>query len=145
MNTITIIGNLGRDADYSQTAQGMAICRFSVASTNKVKDRETTSWIPCTAFGVVADKLRAKLIKGARVSVMGRLEVNPYTDKDGNKRQSYSVITSWVVADSYGYPEGYEAQPPKVDANTSTGLWNSDANPSVPFGGNTMTEDDIPF
>jgi single-strand DNA-binding protein len=55
MQKILIIGYLGRDPDLKYSPQGSVIARFSIASTERWKDRngelqERTEWFAVKAF-----------------------------------------------------------------------------------------------
>jgi single-strand DNA-binding protein len=95
-NKITILGHLGRDVETRYLPDGTAVASFSVATSEKRKDRngdyqETTTWFRCTVFGKQAELCGQYLSKGSQVYVEGKLSQNEYTDKDGNKRTSLEV------------------------------------------------------
>ena len=95
-NKITIVGYLGRDPEIRYLADGTAICNFSVATTEKRKDqtgepREITTWFRVSVFGRQADACNEYLSKGSQVYVEGRLSLNEYTDRDGERRTSVEV------------------------------------------------------
>lgn len=93
-NKITIIGNLGRDAALRYTPQGTAVSEFSVATTEKYKDNETTTWFRVTLWGERAEKLNEYLTKGKQVYIEGKVSQSEWTDKEGNKRQTLEVKAS---------------------------------------------------
>lgn len=94
MNLITLTGNLGRD--WEQANASMTIAKNSLAVRRDFKNKKTgeydTDWIPLTAFSKTADTLMKYTGKGSKVLVIGKLQTNNYTDKQGNKRTSYDVI-----------------------------------------------------
>ena len=94
MNLITITGNLGRD--WEQANASMTIAKNSLAVRRDFKNKQTgeydTDWIPLTAFSKTADTLMKYTGKGSKILVIGKLQTNNYTDKQGNKRTSYDVI-----------------------------------------------------
>src|ERR1022692_44548 len=58
MQKVLLIGNLGRDPEVKCSQQGMAIAQFSVATTERWKDKggepqEHTEWFAVKAFGHV--------------------------------------------------------------------------------------------
>lgn len=95
MNNTMIIGRLTRDPEAVQTNGGTAVARFTVAVDRNGKDAGT-DFIPATAFGKTAEYMIAYLKTGALVSVEGRIQVQPYTDKNGNKRTDIRVIAHRV-------------------------------------------------
>lgn len=91
-NKITIIGHLGRDPELRFTPAGTAVCQFTVATTEKRKDRdEVTTWFRCSVWGKQAELANQYLVKGAQVYLEGRLRLEEYTDKEGQKRASLEV------------------------------------------------------
>lgn len=95
-NKLIIVGHLGRDPELKYSGAGSAFCSFSVATSEKKRGRdgeqqEVTTWFRVTAFGKTAEFVNQYCAKGALVYVEGRLRMEEYTDKDGNKRHSLEV------------------------------------------------------
>jgi single-strand DNA-binding protein len=95
-NKITIVGYLGRDPELRYTPQGTAVCKLSVATTEKRKNvagemEEYTTWFRVTAWGRQAELSNEYLTKGRQVYIEGRLRLEEYTDRDGNPRVSPEV------------------------------------------------------
>lgn len=94
-NRVTICGFLGRDCDTRYLSDGTAVANFSIATTEKRKEKgemqEVTTWFRCTMFGKQADALSQYLLKGKQVFVMGSLSLQEYVDRDGNKRTALEV------------------------------------------------------
>jgi single-strand DNA-binding protein len=95
-NKITIVGYLGRDPEIRYTPQGTPVCNFSVATTERRKDRagefqDVTTWFRVTVWGKPAESANQYLAKGRQVYVEGRLRQDEYTDRDGNKRTTLEV------------------------------------------------------
>lgn len=100
-NKIIIVGYLGRDPEMRYTPQGKAVCNFSVATTEKRKDRngepqEITTWFRVTAWERAAEACDMYLAKGSQVCVEGRLRVEEFTDREGAQRQSIEVAATDV-------------------------------------------------
>ncbi len=98
-NKIVIVGYLGRDPEMRYTPQGTAVCNFSIATTEKRKDKsgesqDVTTWFRVNAWGRLAEVANQFLTKGKQVYVEGRLRQDEYTDRDGNKRQTLEVTAS---------------------------------------------------
>ena len=95
-NTITLIGNLGRDPESRFLPDGTPVASFSVATTERWKDRsgqpqERTTWFRVSAFGKLAETCNQYLRKGSYVYIEGPLTQREYTDRDGNARTSLDV------------------------------------------------------
>ena len=116
-NKITIVGYLGKDPEIRYMPDGTAVCNFSVATTEKRKDRsgemqENTIWFRINVWGKQADAANQYLTKGRQVYVEGRLSQQEYTDRDGNKRTSLEVRATDVQFLGSRGDEGSHSQPP---------------------------------
>ncbi len=98
INKVILIGNLGRDPEVRYAQSGMAICKLSVAVTERVKDgdawKDATEWFRVTVFGKTAENAGQYLQKGRQVYVEGRLKTEKYKDKDGVEKTSVEVIAN---------------------------------------------------
>lgn len=95
-NRITIVGYLGRDPEIRYLPDGTAVCNFSVATTERRKDKsgefqDVTLWFRINVWGKQADSANQYLSKGKQVYVEGRLSQQEYTDRDGNRKTSLDV------------------------------------------------------
>lgn len=91
LNQCQFIGRLGADPETRYSAGGDAICSLRLAVGWKGKDKEGTEWIPCTAFGKLAEICSQYLKKGSQVFVQGRFKTDEY-EKDGVKRYSTKIM-----------------------------------------------------
>jgi single-strand DNA-binding protein len=92
-NEMTVVGNLTADPELRYTGAGVAMARFTVASTPRVRDKATNEYrdgeplfLTCTAWRTLAEHLAESLTKGARVVVVGRLRQSRWEDDKGEKR-----------------------------------------------------------
>jgi single-strand DNA-binding protein len=90
-NKITIVGYLGRDPELRHTPNGNSICNISVATTEKNRDKESTTWFKVAVWGKQGELCNQYLAKGSQIYIEGRLRSEEYTDRDGNKRTSLEV------------------------------------------------------
>lgn len=102
MNTVQILGNLGKDPDIRATGTGKTVASFSVAvkrkyTTQQGEDKELTDWINVVAWGSLAEAVGNQLKKGSRVFVEGRYSTRSYEDKNGNKRYVTEVIANMIA------------------------------------------------
>lgn len=98
-NKITIVGFLGRDPELRYTPQGTAVCKMSVATTERRKSAigetdEHTTWFRVTVWGRQAELANEYLGKGRQVYVEGRLRLEEYADREGNQRISPEVTAT---------------------------------------------------
>ena len=92
MNTITVIGNIGKEPDVRFNSAGKAIATFSVATTFGKDDNKQTTWHDVVCFGEQAEQIADNLVKGCRVIVVGRLNKDTYEAKDGTKRTKVEIV-----------------------------------------------------
>ena len=109
MNSITVAGSLGRDAELRHLQNGDAVMNFSVADSAG-RDKPTIWW-NCQLFGKRAESLVQYLTKGQAVAVSGSVSEREWTDKDGNKRKSMDVRVQDVALQG----KREEAKPKKSD------------------------------
>lgn len=96
MNTITVIGNAGKDPEIRYTKSGNPIAKFSLADTKGKDENKVTTWHNITVFDEQAEIVAEQVRKGSRVLVIGRLQKEKYTAKDGTERESVEIIADDV-------------------------------------------------
>jgi single-strand DNA-binding protein len=98
INKAILIGNLGQDPEIRYTPAGLAVAKFSIATSetrNKDGEKETkTEWHRITAFGKLGEICGEYLSKGRQVYIEGRIQTSSWQDKDGNKRYTTEIIAS---------------------------------------------------
>ena len=96
MNKVILLGNLTRDPEirYSQGEKQIAVARFSLAVNRRfANDGETSAdFFNCTAFGKTAEFIEKYFRQGSRMSIVGRIENNNYTNKNGEKVYSVQIM-----------------------------------------------------
>ena len=96
LNHITIMGRLTRDPEMRSTQSGVAVASFTLAVDRdfggKDGGEKQTDFIDCTAWRHTAEFVSKYFSKGRMAVVSGRLQIDNYTDNDGNKRRSAKVI-----------------------------------------------------
>lgn len=108
MNSITIVGQLGKDSEIRFLTNGDPVCSFSVADSQG-KDKPTIWW-NCSLFGKRAESLQKYLVKGQSVTVVGSVSERDWTDKEGNKRKQIDVRVNDVALQG-GRKESSEPAP----------------------------------
>ena len=95
MNSITVAGSLGKDAEIRYLANGDAVCSFSVADSQGKE--KPTIWWNASLFGKRAESLSQYLVKGQAVTVSGNFAEREWTSKEGEKRKSMDVRVNDVA------------------------------------------------
>lgn len=82
MNVLTVVGNLGKDAEVRHTQNGDPVAGFSVAFKSGFGQKAQTNWLDCSIWGKRAEGgLIPYLTKGTQVAVSGELGTREYNDK----------------------------------------------------------------
>lgn len=97
LNEAKIIGHLGRDPETKTLPSGDAVTNFSIATTEKWKDKttgemkEATEWHRISMFGKLAEIAAKYLHKGSLVYVSGKLVTRKYNDANGVEKYSTEI------------------------------------------------------
>ena len=99
INRVTLLGHAGRDPELRTMRSGEAAASFSLATTQKWKNRdgqpgEATEWHRIVVYGGAVKAVGEMVRKGATVLVEGRLAVRPYKDKEGAERQATEIVVA---------------------------------------------------
>lgn len=144
-NKIIIVGYLGRDPELRYTPDGTPVCNFSVATTERKKDKsgefhDVTTWFRVVLWRRQAEVAGQYLAKGRQVYVEGRLTQTEYQDRDGVTRTSLEVQGTDVQF--IGPREDDAGGAPRRERSSQSGSAGSG-----PASEDTapVTEDDIPF
>lgn len=135
LNKAQVIGYVGKEPELRHTPAGVAVASFSVATTERWKDKTTgedkerTDWHDVSAWSKLGELAKEYVKKGMPVYVEGTLRTDKY-EKDGQthfrtKIQAQNIIflQDKHTAEKAGTAAAKRAEPEKED----------------PFG------DDIPF
>jgi len=134
-----LIGNLGKDPEVRYTQDGKAVASFSIATTDKWKDKQTgqqlekTEWHRIVAFGRLAEVCGEYLRKGSICYIEGKLQTRSW-EKDGITR-----YTTEIIADSM---KMFGSQQSPQNGNNYSGMQQQNAGQP---GGYQQPEDNIPF
>lgn len=136
LNQCNFIGRLGADPESRYLSSGDAVCNFRIAVGWKGKDKEGAEWVPCTAYGKLAEICGEYLRKGSQVFVSGRFITRKWQDKDGNDRYTSEINLDRMQM--LGSKAGSDADRPAAPSREPA------AKPA-PSGGVADMESDIPF
>jgi single-strand DNA-binding protein len=94
MNSITVSGTVG-NAELKYLQSGDPVLAFSVAD-GQGKDKPTIWW-SCNLYGKRAESLANYVQKGGKVTVVGTVSEDQYTDKNGNDKKAMKVRVSDIA------------------------------------------------
>ena len=94
MNKVILTGRIANDLEIRSTTTGKSICEFRLATNRPVnRDGEKVAdFVSCRVWNKSAENLVKYQTKGNLIAVIGRIQIDSYTDKDGNKRYSNYVL-----------------------------------------------------
>lgn len=100
LNKVQLIGRLGNDPDYRSTPSGTAVATFSLATSERRKDKEgqpqeLTEWHHVVTWKKLAETCHNYLTKGKLVYVEGKIRTRKY-QKDGQDRYLTEIIADQV-------------------------------------------------
>lgn len=118
MNKVILLGNFTRDPEIKY-AQGSntAIARFSLAVSRRFKreGEPETDFFNCTAFGKTAEFIEKYMHKGSKAALVGRVENDNYTNKNGEKVYSVKVLVDEIEFAERKQQDGGNANPTTND------------------------------
>lgn len=93
MNKLMIIGNLTRDVELRTVGADIPVATFTIAVNKRVKPGEhpEADYFRCTVWRQLAENCAKYLSKGRKVAVVGSVQVNTYTAKDGTTKANLEV------------------------------------------------------
>ena len=139
VNTVILIGNLGRDPEVRSTQDGNKIVQLSLATSESWTDkrsgekRERTEWHRIVVFNdQIADVAERYLTKGAKIYVEGQLQTRKWTDQSGEDRYATEIVL-----------QKYRGEMTMLSSAASQNGGTSRSSGGGPAGGDS--EDEIPF
>lgn len=121
LNKIFMTGRLVCDPELKQTPSGTPVTSFRIASDRDFKNGEgerEADFVSIVAWRGTAEFVSKNFNKGRLITVVGRLQMRNYTDKDGNKRTATEIVAENVYfADSR--PTSHETQATEAPDNFS--------------------------
>lgn len=103
--TITLRGGLVAEPELSFTPSGVAVAKFTVASTVRKLNKQTNEWedgdklyLPVEAWRDLGECIaESGLAKGTQVVVIGALRQRSYENRQGEKRTVFEVVADDVA------------------------------------------------
>jgi len=95
-NRVILVGNVTRDLELRYIPSGTAVTDLGLAVNDRVKRNnewvDEATFVDITLWGRTAEVACEYLSKGSPVLIEGRLKLDSWTDKDGQKRSKLKVI-----------------------------------------------------
>lgn len=154
INQVILVGRLGKDPETRYMTNNEPVCNFSVATSEKWKDKdgnaqEKTEWHNIVVYRKLAEICQEYLKKGALVYLHGKIVSRKYTGKDGVERIAYDIVCddmkmlgskneNGAMSGYSSFPDNANKEPPKPPTGNSPPQ-------TAPVGDDDLGEDDIPF
>ena len=156
VNKVFLLGNVGKDPEIRATAGGMQVASFSLATADRAKGTDgqwtdKTEWHNIVCFQRTAEVVRDYVKKGSQILVEGKIQTRSWDDKaSGEKKYKTEILCNELTllggkagGDSAGGSSSYSGGRSSSPASNSY-----DQRPAAPvpdYGGDGITDDDIPF
>lgn len=95
VNRVTLIGRVGQDPNVRAVQGGTKVANFTLATTEKFKDKEETEWHNVTVWNNQAEVVEKYVQKGTQLYVEGRIKTEKYT-KDGQERSIVKIVATTI-------------------------------------------------
>ncbi|HHZ81164.1 MAG TPA: single-stranded DNA-binding protein [Flavobacteriales bacterium] len=98
INKVILVGHLGKDPEIRYTPSEIAVCSFSIATSETFKDRNSgerkslTEWHNIVLWRGLAETSEKYLRKGSQVYIEGKLKTRKWSDKDGITRYTTEIV-----------------------------------------------------
>ena len=138
MNKVFLIGNLTRDPELTETANGVSVCRFGIAVNRRGNGAEQTDFYNVTAFRALAETISRYKKKGDKVAIVGDIQIRNYEANDGTRKTSVDVVAQdieFIGSKNAGGEDFYEGSPaPEKSApKKKPALQSFDDDGDIPF------------
>jgi single-strand DNA-binding protein len=136
LNKVMLIGRLGQDPELKFTQSGIAVAKFSLATSQSWKDQdgnnqEKTEWHNIVVWRKLAEICAEYLKKGSKVYCEGSLSTGSWEDE--NKKKHYKtevVLSDMIMLDTKGSSGSAAAAPKDVEVEVEN---------------QSSKDDDLPF
>jgi len=101
LNKVMLIGNAGKDPDVRHLESGATKASFTLATTERYKDRngevkEQTEWHNVVCWRFLAETVEKYVRKGKQLYVEGKLTTRQYTDSTGAAKYITEIVADTI-------------------------------------------------
>lgn len=99
MNVVALMGRLTYEPELRTTPSGLSVISFQIACDRQYQakgEERKADFIDVTAWRQTAEFISRYFHKGSMIAVEGSIQTENFTDKDGNKRKSVTVVANNV-------------------------------------------------
>ena len=96
-NQVTLIGNMGENAQVTNFENGGKVARFNLAIPTVRQGKQTAEWHRLFAFGNIAQFIENFGGNGKRIAITGKIVNRTYLTKDGTAKKVTEVEVRNVI------------------------------------------------
>ena len=135
LNKVMLIGRLGQDPELKFTQSGIAVAKFSLATSQTWKDQdgnnqEKTEWHNIVVWRKLAEICAEYLKKGSKIYAEGALSTSNWEDENKKKHYRTEVVLSDMIM---------------LDTKGSSGGESNTKMPEAEVQSSEVKDDDLPF
>ena len=149
INVIVLVGHAGRDPELRFFTSGSCVCEFTLAVNRPSKDGQPQEplWVSCKAWGKTAQVAGDYLRKGSKVAIVGRLEIEQWSDRSSGELRSKPLVLIDRLELCGGNPNGAASRDAGVTgALTASSAAGMGAGPGLTSNDVTgVSEEEVPF
>ena len=149
VNKVILVGNLGRDPEIRTLENGTKLASFTIATTERYKDKEgnyqdQTEWHRIVAWRWLADLSEKNLRKGSKVYIEGKLSTRSY-EQDGVQKYTTEIVAREIITMSRNEEGGgsYNVPPAPTQEHKSTATSTKELDSKLQADSDDV--DDLPF
>jgi len=151
LNHICVMGRFTKDPELKHTPGGVAVTSFTLAVGRDYApngQEKEVDYIDIVAWRHTAEFVCKYFSKGRMAIANGRLQIRPWTDRDGNKRQAAEIIAGDIY---FGDSKRNTDEGPNTGFSQNN--YGNQVSAQTQFNSNTfpdndyesLSEDDLPF
>jgi single-strand DNA-binding protein len=150
VNKTILLGNVGKDPEIRSTNGGALVANFSLATSERYKDKqgevqEQTEWHNLVAYARGAEIVRDYVKKGSKLYVEGKIRTRSWDDKEtGKKVYRTEIVVADIsllsTTDGNGKPGDRERDNKGLSRRSPGSREDSEE-----FGDLGITDNDVPF
>ncbi|MBF25714.1 MAG: single-stranded DNA-binding protein [Flavobacteriales bacterium] len=154
LNKVILIGNLGADPEIREMPDGTKMAKFSIATTERYKNREgeqvsNTEWHNIVLWRRTAEVAEKFLKKGDSVCIEGKLKTRSWEDEKGIKKYATDVqgdsMTMLGSKRDSSSNESNSYSPPQPSKQEEVSVQDSNQTPFSNHSGDNNNADPLPF
>lgn len=148
LNKVFLIGNVGKDPEIRHLESGAVVATFTLATTERYKDRngeavEQTEWHNIVAWSRLAELAENYIVKGSQLFIEGRIRSRKYANQAGEERYVTEIVADNIQL--LGKKEGQQRETGIKPIEKPAPKWDRQQAPAPQPQQATLDIDDLPF